>query len=305
VTAQLMSRFQAEARKEGMKTTTLARHLRHIKASLRWAERQGMLAKAPGIEMPKLAKGQSMAKHRPITGEEFERMIAAIPKVRPKDAPAWERLLRGLWLTGLRLGEALALDWEDGLFVLDSTGRHPRFVIEAEGQKSRRSEVVPTTPDFADWILEATPKDQREGKVFPITDPTSRKSLALHTVGPKIALIGLKARVIVGQEEKTVIEDGKRIKDVLPMFATAHDLRRAFCTRWARKVMPAVLQKLARHSSIQTTMSFYVNLNADEIGEELWSQHGVDKAPEKSQEGNNLGNTAQETTQGAGVENHT
>ena len=67
LTPQVMSRFQAEARKEGMKATTLARHLRHIKAALRWGERQGLLAKAPAIEMPKLAKGQSLAKHRPVT----------------------------------------------------------------------------------------------------------------------------------------------------------------------------------------------------------------------------------------------
>ena len=114
LTPQIMSRFQAEARKQGMKATTLARHLRMIKACLRWGERQGLIAKAPIIEMPKLPKGQSLAKHRPPTAEEFDRMIAAIPKVRKNDAPVWERLLRGLWLSGLRLGEAMALDWNDG-----------------------------------------------------------------------------------------------------------------------------------------------------------------------------------------------
>jgi hypothetical protein len=61
-----MSRFQAEARKQGMKATTLARHLRHIKAVLRWGERQGLMVKAPAIEMPKLDKGLSMAKHRAV-----------------------------------------------------------------------------------------------------------------------------------------------------------------------------------------------------------------------------------------------
>ena len=45
-----------------MKDAILNRHLRHIKAALRWAERQGLLTKAPFIEMPKRAKGQSQAK---------------------------------------------------------------------------------------------------------------------------------------------------------------------------------------------------------------------------------------------------
>jgi hypothetical protein len=47
VTAALLTRFQAAARKQGMKETTLHKHLRHLKAIFRWAERQGLLAKAP------------------------------------------------------------------------------------------------------------------------------------------------------------------------------------------------------------------------------------------------------------------
>ena len=37
--------------------------------------------------------------------------------------------------------------------------------------------------------------------------------------------------------------------------------------------MPAVLQRLARHAHISTTMSYYVCLTADEIGADLWAAH--------------------------------
>ncbi len=276
LTPQVMSKFQAEARKQGMKATTLARHLRCIKACLRWAERQGLIIKAPNIEMPKLPKGQSMAKHRPVTAEEFDRMLAVVPKVRPHDAPAWERLLRGLWLSGLRLGEAVALDWDDGPFVLNTTGKHPAFHIEAEGQKSRRNEVVPTTPDFAEWIIAETPAAERVGKVFKLVDLTTGRPLAAHnTVGPVVSAIGRKAGVVVGTTEKLVEEGGKRVRKPVKLFAGAHDLRRAFCSRWARKVMPAVLQRLARHSSIQTTMAYYVTLDAADVANDLWANHGA------------------------------
>ena len=289
LTPQVMSRFQAEARKQGMKATTLARHLRCIKACLRWAERQGLIAKAPNIEMPKLAKGQSMAKHRAVTAEEFDRMIAAVVKVRPKDAPAWERLLRGLWLSGLRLAEAVALDWNDGPFVLDTTGKHPAFHIEAEGQKSRRAEVVPVTPDFAEWILAECPQGQRVGRVFPLVDLATGKPLAAHnTVGPVVSAIGRKAGVVVGQTEKLATEDGRKVKKTVKLFAGAHEVRRAFCSRWARKVMPAILQRLARHAHISTTMSFYVCLTADEMAGDLWANHGT--LADKPQEGNISGN---------------
>jgi integrase len=301
LTPQVMSRFQADTRKEGMKTTTLARHLRHIKASLRWGERQGLIAKAPAIEMPKLAKGQSLAKHRAVTAEEFDRLLLAIPKVRPHDAPAWERLLRGLWLSGLRLSEAVALDWNDGPFVLDTKGKHPAFYIEAAGQKSRRSEIVPATPDFAEWILAESPEGQRVGKVFPLVDPKTGQPYAVHTIGPVVSAIGRKAGVVVGQTEKLVDQDGQRVKKAVKLFAGAHDLRRAFCSRWARKVMPAVLQRLARHAHISTTMGFYVTLDAADVANDLWAGH-VATLGNTPAVGNTPGNTAQETTQGAGVE---
>ena len=55
-------------------------------------------------------------------------------------------------------------------------------------------------------------------------------------------------------------------------FATAHDLRRSFGTRWAKRVMPAVLQRLMRHAEIATTMKYYVTMDADSVADELWGK---------------------------------
>jgi integrase len=46
------------------------------------------------------------------------------------------------------------------------------------------------------------------------------------------------------------------------------------------KVMPQVLQKLMRHSDIQTTMTFYAHLDSVLIIESLY----LDKSPEGDQE---------------------
>ena len=166
-----MSRFQAALRQAKAKETTIARHLRHVKAALRWAERQGMLAKSPMIEMPKVAKGQSLARSRAVTTEEYERMLTAVSKVRPKDAADWERLITGVWLSGLRRGEAVALSWDEGAdFAVDFSGRQPCFRITAEGQKSGRDEVLPMTPDFAEWLLATFPEADRSGLVFRLID---------------------------------------------------------------------------------------------------------------------------------------
>ena len=281
LTADAMSRFAAKLRADGMKDNTIARHLRHIKAALRWAERMGLMVKAPKIDMPRRPKGQSMMKGRPITGEEFDRMLAAVPKVRPQDAPAWQRYLTGLWLSGLRLEESIVLSWDttDAPFSIDLAGKRPAFRILAEAQKANRDEVLPMTPDFAQWLLESTPEAERVGRVFPLRDARTGKPIAPHRVGEVIGRIGKRAKVITDKRA------GK--------YATCHDLRRSFGTRWAKREMPAVLQRLMRHAHIQTTMGYYVALSADEVADELWQKWG--KEPAAGEVGNTFGNNGPES----------
>ena len=149
LSASALSKFAAECRKQGMKDTTLAHHLRHIKAACRWGAKLGLMAKAPAVEMPKRSKG-SQARSRAITTEEYERAIVAIPKARPHDAAQWERYITGLWLSGLRRSEAMALTWDaDGVFCVHLGEKRPVFVIRSEGQKSGKAETCPMAPDFA------------------------------------------------------------------------------------------------------------------------------------------------------------
>src|SRR5262249_21625391 len=110
VTAGRLSYFQAKLRDKKLSENSIKSYLAHIGAALRWAVRMGLLAKAPAIEMPRRAKGSKMMKGRPITREEFERMLEAVPKVltshtrgRKLLPPAlsqiesWQRFLEGLW----------------------------------------------------------------------------------------------------------------------------------------------------------------------------------------------------------------
>ena len=99
---------------------------------------------------------------------------------------------------------------------------------------------------------------------------------------------------MVGQTDKLVMEDGKRVRKSVKLLATAHNLRRSFCSRWARKVMPATLQRLARHSNIVTTMGYYVSLTADEMASDLWTAH---KTGQTESQGNILGDSAPETVE--------
>ncbi len=275
VNAGALSTFQTKMRATGIKDTSIASMLRSLKAALSWGVDVGLLAAVPKVVMPKAAKHRKM-KGGPLLGEQFERLLLAVPRARPKDTAEWVRYLRGLWLSGLRLSESVALSWDaDAPFAVDLTGRHPRFRIKGEAQKSGRDELTPMTPDFAEFLFQ-TPERQRRGRVFRLNQDGGSIPLDVHHVGQIVDKIGRLAGVVVNPTS------GKT--------ASSHDLRRTFGSRWARKVMPAVLQRLMRHANVITTMTFYVDLDADEMADRLWASHRGEDEGKTAGKGNILGN---------------
>jgi integrase len=255
LTEERLSHFQAKMRDAGLKEATIAGNLAHLRSALKWDKSMKMLHTIPTVQMPKRAKGSRMMKGRPITTEEFERMIKAAATIRPRDTESWQRLLTGLWLSGLRLSEALKLSWNgDGELAIDLTGKHPRMRIWADHEKGHQDRLLPITPDFAEWLLK-TPEAKRTGPVLALNGLLNGEPITDKRVSRIISEIGEKAAVVVSKA------DGK--------FASAHDLRRAYGTRWSKKVMPAVLKRLMRHSSIETTMKYYVEQEADDVAADL------------------------------------
>ena len=252
ITTGVVSQLQGRLRNEGMKSSTLAAHLGHLRVALNWAHRQGLLASRVLFDLPKLGGGKLM-RSRPITSEEFERMLTVVPDVRSHDQDLWLRFLTGIWLSGLRLGEALALSWDQHEpFCIDLTGKRPRFRIYAEGHKRRQDQLLPMTPEFFKFI-EHVPPGRRQGLVLGI-------DMTIKRAGRVVSEIGRRAGVVVDKATNKS--------------ASAHDLRRGFATRWARRVKPVYLQQLMRHSNIETTMKYYVDLATDDICDELWHQSG-------------------------------
>jgi integrase len=246
---------------------------RILRAALNWAKAMGLIQKAPTFRIPRKQAGETMAKGRAIVGEEHDRIKAALAKIVPASRVAdWERFLDALWWSGLRLGEAMSLSWEPTAAVtaIVIEGRRPVVRFKAKGQKARRDEIWPCPPEFA-AMLEQVPADERTGYVFRLRTKTTEIRISLDKAGRTIAQAGKAAGVITG--------------DTVDDSATAHAYRRSFGTRWAKRVMPAVLKRLMRHREIGTTMKYYVDADAAQIADELWQQFG---------NGNTSGNTAGE-----------
>lgn len=303
LTAGRISALQRELRARELAEATIKKHLSNLRAALNWARRMGMLRDVPAIQMPKRARGQKHMKGRPITLEEFERMLAKVPAVvltRPRQrrtrivlslaraqaagrpsrtlareladcdrrarkiVASWRFLLRGLWHSGLRLNEAMNLRWTDeGLLSVDFRGRRPVFRIRGEGQKSGKDQTLPMAPEFAEFLA-AVPARRRRGFVFdPVAQRKQIPRMRSDSVSKVITEIGRAAKVKVAESPAGKVK-----------YASAHDLRRAFGDRWSRRLMPADLQQLMRHESIETTMRFYVGSEAESIADRLWHAVG-------------------------------
>lgn len=247
----------SQLRSAGRSENTVRSHIRTFRALLRWSVDQGYLAEMP--RLPKSARGSAGQPHRgrPLTDDEFSHLLSVVDQVvEPQFADSWRQLLRGLWLSGLRLGEALRLSWDtDGLVVVDlESSKHGRLIFRSAGQKSRKNQTVPITPEFREF-LSSIPASERSGPVFSPFVRYGRRTASTSQASHVISTIG---------EKSGIQTDPGR-------FATAHDLRRSFGLRWSKLVMPAVLQQLMRHASITTTMQYYAQADADRWAEEVYS----------------------------------
>jgi integrase len=247
----LRKRRRGKAKKR-VAETTIKSHLACLRLVFKFAKRRNFIREVPHFEMP---KGVEKPKGRPITREELERMIGKLePLVGKDNVKDWTFFLNGLWWSGLRLHEALKLDWvDDRQLCVDLSGKRPVLRIQAMTDKGRVKRTFPMAPGFARH-LETVPKAKRDGRVFHVRGIRG-EVLGQQEVGRLIGELGDKAKVIVA--------DGK--------YASAQDLRRAFATRWVSRVRPAVLQRMMRHKSITTTMKFYADLDAQDVCAEMWS----------------------------------
>jgi len=124
-----------------------------------WIDRVPPLRK---IEVDEVMKG------RPISGEEFDRMIAATPAVVGKAASAsWTFTLKVLWESAFRIQDVMRFSWDDAEQIHPVWPRlrsqHPTIAVPSS-QKNRKNEEIPMLPGLAE-LLRSVPKNQRTGWV--------------------------------------------------------------------------------------------------------------------------------------------
>lgn len=267
LTAEFLECVESRMHTNGNAPSTVKSKMDTLQSGLNWAVSLGILdAIVTRRERGRVEQVESEMRGRPLTGEELDRLLMqprAIKKIKDY-AATWEHLIRGLYLSGLRISEALQLheSRRDCHRPLGLQTSRPAIAF-VSSQKNRRDQIVAITPDFAAFLRKTTPVD---GWYFNPSGPKGRYKTP-GSVSHLISDMGAKAKIVV--------EAGAKPEDAT--YATAHDLRRTFARRWASKVMPPTLQHLMRHSSYDTTKKFYVGSSADAAAlaiHEAWVRSG-------------------------------
>jgi integrase len=234
VSERTVSAFVAALRREPgltpgslMQPSTIKVRLQFLHTALAWAVGQKMLPAVPKFPAVKVPK----KKPQPVAVEAFERLLAKAPDLQTRVF-----LLCG-WLAGLRLNEALALEWEqtDAAPWVD-LGRD-RIWLPAGFVKAVEDQWVPLDAALREALL-SLPRQGR--KVFRFVGVRSGKILGDDAVGGRVSKLARAAGVRM----------------------TMKTLRQGFGCRYAGSVPAQVLQKLMRHSTIKITMDYYANVDA-------------------------------------------
>ena len=247
-----LSKFRGKLAAEELAGNSVATYVRTIRAAIGWAYDMDLVTELPRLRIRKGLKRKSGMRSRPITGEEFDRIIAAAESERPNDYIVWQDFLRGLWHSSLRVDELRRLSWDSrSELSIDESGQYPMIRMFAEGHKSGRDCFQPITPEF--WELISKTGRSRSGYVFPLPARKGDQMTAKRVIRV-ISDIGKAAGVI------TDPTTGKT--------ATSHDIgRRAALTRLSKVLTMSQTQQWARHSDPRTTSQFYLRDEANALAE--------------------------------------
>ena len=200
-----------------------------------------------GVLKP-LRNTEPRRQRRALTGEEVDKLLhAARTSARivqgmtgPQRATLYDFAIR----TALRASEIRSIRPRD--FVRDGDRLFVR--VRAKISKNSKEALVPIRSDHAETlslILDQTPEDE------PIWRGQWNKDAARML---RVDLEAARVPFLDGQGDR----------------CDFHALRHTCVTRWVRAGLdPAVVQRLARHSTIQQTMGFYCHLRAVDLAKDV------------------------------------
>ena len=245
-------------RNKPLSTASLNKHKRSLKAVFNIAVRQlGYLNFNPldGLRQDKL--GQKTLRY--VAPVEFNKLIEAARRL-PNRAAWWETYLHLAYTCGARSGELMNLWWSDLDFEHDSVticAKNEADGVEAWRPKDYDSRTIPL-PRATMQVLATWHSKAKEGATFVFISPRRAAWIRQQREAGtwKVARSPLN---------NLTRDFGMLVRSAGIAHASLHDLRRACISHWARKLPAALVQKLAGHSNIATTMRYYVSVRQEDL----------------------------------------
>ncbi len=143
--------------------------VRNVMTFARFCKRRKWIPRIPDVERVGADEDEKAMKGRPITTEEFERMLEAVPKVVGEgSAESWWFTLQVLWESAFRVGDVMDFSWDDPRHIIPKwphrQGLHPTLIIP-KTQKNKKEQQVPMLPGLAE-LLQSVPVEHRIGWVI-------------------------------------------------------------------------------------------------------------------------------------------
>lgn len=215
------------------------------------------------VEKP---KSEYKSHHRKsLTIEEQKKLVDYLNSVKYEKCHK-KYLFLLLLTTGVRIGEALVLDYEKDIDIVNGkiyirktqTKNTAGKAIIGETAKTENGERVLTMTNISKRIVEAALEHKIPNKNHLLFCKEDKTMYIENTINSSIKKIALKLGIGIYEDKD------KKGQIVQKTDVHTHMLRGTFATRCAEaKIAPAVLKKILGHSDITVTMQYYVDVDSE------------------------------------------
>jgi len=265
-TSNIAEDFQASLFDEGLKPGAVKSYIKMTMCVTSWAQRRGCLDHNPfeGFKFPRVPQKEI----RVFTEAELTAMIEAAPN---DFCDMWQARIIAAASAGLRRSEALNLkvsnvDLDRGeIRIQANKGSNEVWPYCPKDYESRRVPLTEQLSQLFVRILSELPPGQ------PYWLLTEKRYWHLQQLRKKGKM---SPRMMVNPDDTCSRRFKKILRNAQISDGSYHDLRSTAITRWLLAgLAPQEVQKLAGHSDIETTMTYYAACRPDIVdrARQAWS----------------------------------
>jgi integrase len=159
-----VKQYLAHLAAEDLAPATIKKLLAPLRAMFATAVEDGLLRYNPatGVRVPATSKPQNSSRRKNLTDAEYARLLTNVPAV-------WRLLVEFMLATGLRISEAIGLEWQDVDLEQNCIRIRQRYYKGIDEPKSEFGKRrIPLTPEMTQRLREARVASNFSGDTDPV-----------------------------------------------------------------------------------------------------------------------------------------